>query len=148
LHSGEASDWTSVRVNRLFFDLKSFNFFLFSFFGKDSLRYCGAQRIGHGVAIQQNAELEQFIIDRRIPVEVCLTSNLQTKAVSKLNEHPLRRYFDNGMIVVLCTDNPTVSGIRLTSTKKKKKTNKLFLIISFFFLKMNMHWHRNCLDLE
>mmetsp|Transcript_37227 Transcript_37227/g.93455 ORF Transcript_37227/g.93455 Transcript_37227/m.93455 type:complete len:777 (-) Transcript_37227:4561-6891(-) len=93
LHSGEAAGWESVR---------------------DSIRYCGAQRIGHGVAIEQNPALLQYVVDRRIAVEVCLTSNLQTKAIPSLEVHPLRRFFDQGMNCVLCTDNVTVSGVRLS----------------------------------
>jgi adenosine deaminase len=52
--------------------------------------------------------------DRRIALEICLTSNVQTHAVESYEEHPLRRYFDRGMNVVLNTDNRLMSGTTLT----------------------------------
>jgi adenosine deaminase len=52
--------------------------------------------------------------DRRIALEICLTSNVQTKAVERYEDHPLRRYFDLGMNVVLNTDNRLMSGTTLT----------------------------------
>ena len=93
LHSGEASDWRSVH---------------------DSIRFCGAQRIGHGVRMCENEELVQFVVNKRIGVEVCLTSNLQTKAITSYREHPVRDYFDRGVVVVPCTDNVVVSGTTLS----------------------------------
>lgn len=55
-----------------------------------------------------------FVIDRRIALEVCVTSNVQTKAVSSLEEHPIRQYFDAGVIIVPCCDNNTVSSVTLS----------------------------------
>jgi len=52
--------------------------------------------------------------DRRIPLEVCLTSNVQTGAVASYAAHPVRRYFDEGLRVCLCTDNRLMSGVTLT----------------------------------
>lgn len=81
----------------------------------DSIRYCGAHRIGHGVTLGQDTALLQFVVDRRIPLECCPTSNLQTKAVQSLAEHPMRAYFDQDVLVTVNTDNPTVSGVTLSS---------------------------------
>ena len=55
------------------------------------------------------------IYEKRIALEVCVTSNLQTKAVDSLAAHPLRKFFDVGVIVALSTDNRTNSGVTLTS---------------------------------
>ena len=52
--------------------------------------------------------------DRRIALEICLTSNVQTRAVESYAAHPLREYFDRGMNVVLNTDNRLMSGTTLT----------------------------------
>ena len=52
--------------------------------------------------------------DRRIALEICLTSNVQTRAVASYAAHPLRSYFDHGQIVVLNTDNRLMSGVTLT----------------------------------
>jgi len=79
-----------------------------------ALHYCRADRIGHGTRLYENAELEAYITDRRIPIEICITSNVQTKAVPSYEEHPVRRYFDLGMVVSLNTDNRLMSATTLT----------------------------------
>jgi len=79
-----------------------------------ALHYCRADRIGHGTRLYENPELEQYITDRRIPLEICITSNVQTRAVPSYEEHPVRRYFDLGMVVSLNTDNRLMSATTLT----------------------------------
>jgi adenosine deaminase len=86
--------------------------------GADSVRQavhvCGAHRIGHATHLIQDASLTQYVNDRRIALEICLTSNVQTRAVSSYDAHPFRRYFDAGLNVVLNTDNRLMSGVTLT----------------------------------
>ncbi len=86
--------------------------------GSDSVRQavhvCGAQRIGHATRLIEDAELTQYVNDRRIALEICLTSNVQTRVASSYETHPLRSYFDHGMNVVLNTDNRLMSGTTLT----------------------------------
>jgi adenosine deaminase len=79
-----------------------------------ALHYCRADRIGHGTRLYENAELEAYITDRRIPLEICLTSNVQTRAVPSYEEHPVRRYYDLGIVVSLNTDNRLMSRTTLT----------------------------------
>lgn len=64
--------------------------------------------------MHENQDLVQYIVDNGIAVEICITSNLHTKAIPNIKSHPIREYLDQGVIVVPCTDNPTVSGITLT----------------------------------
>lgn len=83
--------------------------------GPDSMRAAvsfGAKRIGHGVAMKGHKDLEQQLKERHIPIEVCPTSNYQTKAVS--GTYPLREFIDAGVIVTINTDNRTVSNTTLT----------------------------------
>ncbi len=86
--------------------------------GSDSVRQavhvCGAQRIGHATRLIEDTELTQYVNDRRIALEICLTSNVQTRVTSSYEAHPLRSYFDHGMNVVLNTDNRLMSGTTLT----------------------------------
>lgn len=79
-----------------------------------ALHYCRANRIGHGTRLFEDLELERYVRDFRIPLEICLTSNVQTGAVSRLEDHPLRHYFDSDLMVSLCTDNRLISGTTLT----------------------------------
>lgn len=72
-----------------------------------------AHRIGHGTRLREDPALEAEIRDRQVPLEVCLTSNLQTATVEAVSRHPIRRYFDAGIPVTLCTDSTLVSGTTL-----------------------------------
>ena len=71
-------------------------------------------RIGHGVASIRDERLVRELAERKIPLEVCIVSNVQTKAVPSLAEHPIRRLFDAGVRVTLNTDNRTVSDTTLS----------------------------------
>jgi adenosine deaminase len=86
--------------------------------GADSIRQavhdCGANRIGHATRLREDPSLAQFVNDRRIALEICLTSNVQTRVAPTYAEHPLREYYDRGMNVVLNTDNRLMSGVSLT----------------------------------
>jgi adenosine deaminase len=75
---------------------------------------CWADRLGHATRLVEDAALAQYVNDRRIALEICLTSNVQTRAVPSYEQHPLREYFDRGMNVVLNTDNRLISGVSLT----------------------------------
>lgn len=70
----------------------------------------GASRIGHGTRAIEDENLMEELARRKIPLEMCPTSNLQTKAVKSIDEYPLREYLKRGMIVTVNTDNMTVSG--------------------------------------
>jgi adenosine deaminase len=87
-------------------------------YGAESVRQavhdCGANRIGHATRLYEDPSLAQYVNDRRIALEICLTSNVQTCAVASYETHPLRAYFDQGQNVVLNTDNRLMSGTTLT----------------------------------
>lgn len=71
----------------------------------------GARRIGHGVRCLEDEKLVEYLREHRIPLEVCPTSNFQTKAVK--GEYPLKKMLEKGLCVTLNTDNTTVSGTSL-----------------------------------
>ena len=81
---------------------------------RQAIHVCGAHRIGHGTRLIDDQSLTQYVNDRRIAVEICLTSNVQTRAVESYAAHPLRRYFDMGLSVSLNTDNRLMSNVTLT----------------------------------
>jgi adenosine deaminase len=81
---------------------------------RDAVHSCCASRIGHGTRLVEDAQLTDFVNDRRITVEACLTSNVQTHAVESLELHPLPEYLRRGLKVVLNTDNRLMSGTTLT----------------------------------
>src|SRR5437867_3839210 len=98
-------------------------------FGKESIwqaiQWCGAHRIGHATRLVEDmtikegrvlsmGTLAQYVLDKRIPLEICLTSNVHTGAVQKLEEHPFDIFHKYRFRVTLNTDNRLMSGITLS----------------------------------
>lgn len=73
-----------------------------------------AERIGHGLTAWQDPELVEELSTRQVPVEICLTSNLRTGCCPSLAEHPVRNYFDQGVMITLNTDDPAMFGTSLS----------------------------------
>jgi adenosine deaminase/aminodeoxyfutalosine deaminase len=73
----------------------------------------GAERIGHGISSIDDPVLLGHLCDRDIPLEVCITSNLVTGVVKRLEDHPVRRLYDAGVPIVLNTDDPAMFGCTL-----------------------------------
>ncbi|MCR5761249.1 MAG: adenosine deaminase [Sphaerochaetaceae bacterium] len=98
-------------------------------FGLDSIwqaiQVCGAHRIGHGthliddvnyegLKIQSMGDLAHYVLDKRIPLEMCLSSNIGTGAAESFADHPFQLFFRNHFRVCLCTDNPLMSNTTMT----------------------------------
>ncbi len=90
-----------------------------------ALQYCGAHRLGHATRLRDDIEiladgtmklgrLAQYILDRRIPLEMCLLSNLHTGACASLAEHPFGLFFRRGFRVCLNTDDRLMSDTSMT----------------------------------
>lgn len=79
-----------------------------------AIHYLGAHRIGHGTRLREDGDLLNYVNDHRIPLEVCLSSNVQTGAVQDLPSHPLRFYFDYGLRVTINTDNRLITDTTVT----------------------------------
>ena len=73
-----------------------------------------AERIGHGLTAWQDPELVEELSTRQIPVEICITSNLRTGVCTTIAEHPVRNYFDQGVMVTLNTDDPAMFATSLS----------------------------------
>ena len=101
-HAGEGDDASSVR---------------------QAVHVCGANRIGHATRLIEDESLTQYVNDRRIALEICLTSNVQTRATARYETHPLRRYYDRGLNVVLNTDNRLMSDTTLTDEYEAAATH-------------------------
>ncbi|MGC2182616.1 MAG: adenosine deaminase [Terriglobales bacterium] len=67
-----------------------------------------AERIGHGLTAAQDPELVEELSTRQVPVEICLTSNIRTGSCPSLSLHPVRQYFDQGIMITLNTDDPAM----------------------------------------
>ncbi len=99
-------------------------------FGPESiwqaLQYCGAHRIGHGTRLIEDlvayegkiikvGSLAQYVLDHRIPIEVCLSSNVHTGAVDRLEDHPFPHFHELGFRLTLNTDNRLMSNTTLSA---------------------------------
>ena len=80
-----------------------------------AIHYCGAHRIGHGTRLIEDGDLLNYVNDHRIPIEICLKSNIDTHAVSSYKEHPFPIFYDLGLRVTINTDNRLVSNTTMTN---------------------------------
>jgi len=80
----------------------------------EAVHRCHADRIGHGTRLYEDPVLRDYIRDRRLLIETNITSNVQTRAVSRASEHPVRGYLDAGLAVTLCTDGWLMTGVSLS----------------------------------
>ncbi len=81
---------------------------------REAIERCHAMRIGHGTRLHEDPTLEALVRERGIPLEVNLTSNLETRAVRTAADHPVRRYVDFGIRATLSTDSWLMCGVSLT----------------------------------
>jgi len=73
----------------------------------------GAERIGHGLTAAQDPELIEELAQRQVPIEICLTSNLRTGCCMQLCDHPIRKYFEQGLMITLNSDDPAMFATSL-----------------------------------
>jgi len=98
-------------------------------FGKESIwqaiQYCGAHRIGHGTRLIDDiavvdgkavklGDIAQYVLDKRIPLEICLISNVHTGAARSVSEHPFKIFYQAKFRVTLNTDNRLMSDTTMT----------------------------------
>ncbi|MBN2001167.1 adenosine deaminase [candidate division KSB1 bacterium] len=72
-----------------------------------------ADRIGHGTRIHEDPELLEYIAEQQIPIELCPMSNVRTGIVKKIEDHPIRKYFERGLIISVNTDDPKMFNTSL-----------------------------------
>jgi adenosine deaminase/aminodeoxyfutalosine deaminase len=68
----------------------------------------GVERIGHGLSIVRDQELIEVLAHKQVPIEICLSSNVRTGACAELSEHPVKKLFDEGLMITLNTDDPSM----------------------------------------
>jgi aminodeoxyfutalosine deaminase len=73
----------------------------------------GAERIGHGIAAIDDPKLIATLRETQVPLEICITSNLVTGVVKRLEDHPVRRLYDAGVPIILNTDDPAMFNCSL-----------------------------------
>lgn len=106
IHAGEIDDFDSIQ---------------------DAINF-GTKRLGHGINAFKYQELLNNIISKKILLEVCPTSNIQTNVVNKYQNHPIKKLKESGCLISINTDNRTVSNITLTEEYQKLIDNFSFTI--------------------
>jgi aminodeoxyfutalosine deaminase len=81
---------------------------------REALDLLGAERIGHGIDVMRDAALVERLVDAQLPLDVSPTSNLRTRVVDRIEEHPLPAMLDAGLLVTLNSDDPTLFGSDLS----------------------------------
>jgi adenosine deaminase len=87
-----------------------------------ALRALGAERIGHGTRAVEDPRLVEYLAEKQIPVEMCPLSNVRTGVVPSLAEHPIRRFFEQGLLVSVNTDDPKMFGNSLAEEYRLLET--------------------------
>ncbi len=82
---------------------------------REAILLFGANRIGHGIKAAEDESVMDLLIERNIPLETCLTSNLHTGTVQNISKHPVGIFLKRGVPVTINTDDPAISGITLAS---------------------------------
>ena len=78
-----------------------------------AIQTLGAERIGHGVKAIEDPKLMDYLVENRIGIESCITSNLQTSTIADISKHPIKTFLNHGVLACLNTDDPAVEGIEL-----------------------------------
>lgn len=77
---------------------------------RDAVELLGAERIGHGLTAAQDANVMAMLRERKIPLEVCPTSNVSTGCIPRIEDHPLPKFIESGLMVTLNSDDPGMFG--------------------------------------
>ena len=114
--------------------------------GEESIKtaiYMGAERIGHGIRAAWSEDMIKELADKNIPLELCPTSNLNTKVVDNIADYPIMKLINNGVKVTINTDNMMVSG---TSIKNELKLLVQTFPINGIILKnLLINFSRSCI---
>ena len=106
----------------------------------ESIRHAvamGAVRIGHGIAMRGHEEVEKICQEKRIGIEMCPVSNMQTGAVKSISEYPLREFMEHQLCVTVNTDNRTVSNTSLVKELQFLEKNINLTRQEMFWLQRN-----------
>jgi adenosine deaminase len=87
-----------------------------------ALRALAVERIGHGTRAEEDESLLDYLAERQVPLEMCPLSNVQTRVVGRIEEHPIRRYFERGLMITVSTDDPKMFGNSLAEEYRMLET--------------------------
>jgi adenosine deaminase len=108
---------------------------------EESILRLGAERIGHGIQAIKSPQVIKLLLEKKIPLEVCPTSNYLTQAVPKLVQHPLRALYNEGIAITISTDDPGIFDYTLTQELEMIQTTLGFTRNDVFIFQQNAFKH-------
>ena len=103
----------------------------------EAIHSLDVERIGHGVTARQDPELVEYLKRERIALEMCPVSNLRTGVVSSIKEHPIREYFDQGLLVTVSSDDPSLFHTDMNNEYIQLHQELGFTVPELFEISMN-----------
>mgnify|MGYP001379977995 CR=1 FL=1 len=85
----------------------------------DAISLLGAERVGHGIHIKGHKDAYNLVKDKAVALETCPSSNIQTKAVDSLSNHPIKAFYKDDVLITINTDNRTVSNTTMSDEVRK-----------------------------
>jgi adenosine deaminase len=103
----------------------------------DAIKYLNVERIGHGTSAIHDESLMDYLKEKKIVIEACPVSNIRTGVVESLDKHPIRKFFDRGLIVTVNSDDPSLFGTDMNNEYMKIYENLGFTIPELMQLSLN-----------
>jgi adenosine deaminase len=103
----------------------------------DAVKYLNVERIGHGLTAIHDESLLEYLKEKEIVIETCPVSNIRTGVVESLDKHPIREFFDRGLIVTINSDDPALFGTDMNNEYMKIHENCGFTIPELMQLGLN-----------
>ena len=102
-----------------------------------ALRKLRCERIGHGVRAKEDSHLISFLKERQIPLEICVVSNVMTKVCESVESHPIKQYYEDGLMVTVNSDDPTMFNTSITQEYQEIAQKLNFMVNDIRQLTMN-----------
>ncbi len=102
-----------------------------------AIRFLKVERIGHGVTAREDPQLVEYLKEKQIAIEMCPVSNLRTGAVRSIREHPIREFFDKGLLVTVNSDDPSLFHTDMNNEFLQLHKNLDFSLEDLFQLSLN-----------
>lgn len=103
----------------------------------DAIHSIDVERIGHGVTARQDPDLVEYLKREQIAIEMCPVSNLRTGVVASIKEHPIREYFDKGLLVTVNSDDPSLFHTSMNNEYLQIHEHLNFSLSELFQISMN-----------
>jgi adenosine deaminase len=103
----------------------------------EAISFLNVERIGHGVTAREDPKLIEYLKENQIAIEMCPVSNLRTGAVGSIREHPIREFFDKGLLVTVNSDDPSLFHTDMNNEFLQLHKNLDFSLENLFQLSLN-----------